>query len=298
MYAAISAMHLLLKKFCYLSDKDTYMSLLLLNSRFLLKFCGHILLTLILLSYSLLVSADAAIEYRLGIDDTVKVSVFQQPDLTTVSKIDASGRITLPLVGEIVLAGLTKADAERAISESLRQGGYLKNPQVSILIEQYQSAQVSVLGYVNGPGRYVIERTSSVIDMLANAGGLRAEAGDVLLVVRGGGRNAKKTEVDLLKFQEGDLSQNIELKAGDLVLVPRMEEFYIYGEVKAAGIYRLRRNMTVMQGLSVGGGLTDRGSRKKIVISRQQAGKVREKKTVLDDTLQANDVIYVKESIF
>ncbi|NOX26731.1 MAG: polysaccharide export protein EpsE [Gammaproteobacteria bacterium] len=274
------------------------MSLLLLNSRFLLKSCGQILLALILLSYSLLVSADTAIEYRLGIDDTVKVSVFQQPDLTTISKIDASGRIALPLVGEIVLAGLTKADAERAISEALKRGGYLKNPQVSILVEQYQSAQVSVLGYVNGPGRYVIERTSSVIDMLANAGGLKVEAGDVLLVVRGGGRNAKKTEVDLLKFQQGDLSQNIELKAGDLVLVPRMEEFYIYGEVKAAGIYRLRRNMTVMQGLSVGGGLTDRGSRKKIVISRQQAGKVIEKKTALDDTLQANDVIYVKESIF
>jgi len=244
------------------------------------------------------VFADTPKEYRLGIDDTVKITVFQQPDLTTVSRIDASGSVTFPLIGEIRLAGLTKVEAERAISGSLKQGGYLKNPQVSILIEQYQSAQVSVLGFVNKPGKYSIERTSSVVDMLANAGGLTAEGGDVLLVVRGIGRKAKRIEVDLLRFQQGDLSQNIELKAGDLVLVPRMEEFYIYGEVKSAGIYRLRRNMTVMQGLSVGSGLTDRGSRKRLVVSRQKGGKVDEKKVTLGDIFQANDVIYVKESIF
>lgn len=256
---------------------------------------------LLLLCFSILVMPafpDVEKEYRLGVDDTVKVSVFQQSDLTTVSRIDASGSITFPLIGEVRLAGLTKAEAERAISDSLKAGGYLKNPQVSILIEQYQSAQVSVLGFVRNPGKYSIERTSSVIDMLANAGGLTPDSGDVLLVVRGSGKRAKRIEVDLLQFQRGDLTQNIELQAGDLVLVPRKEEFYIYGEVKSSGVYRLQRNMTVMQGLSVGGGLSDRGSRKGIVISRQQNGRVVEKKATLDDVLQVNDVIYVKESIF
>jgi polysaccharide export outer membrane protein len=121
----------------------------------------------------------------------------------------------------------------------------------------------------------------------------------VIVVVKEEAGNTTKHEVDLLKFYAGDMEQNIRVTQGDFILVPKMDTFYIHGEVKRPGMYRLERGMTTMQALSVGGGISDRGSLKDIKVTRRLKGGGTEKVEVeLTDELQPDDVVYVKERLF
>lgn len=238
-------------------------------------------------------------DYTLGVGDIVKVSVYEQPDLATTSQITASGQIMLPLAGSVMLKGLTAAQAEQAIATRLRSGGFVKQPQVSVVVQEYRSQQVAVLGYVRKPDKYPVEATSSVLEVLARAGGVTEEAGDLITVVRNTGDKKSTFKVSLASFYNGDMGQNIAVNSGDLIIVPRMNLYYIYGEVGKPGAYRLERDMTVVQALSVGGGLSDRGTQNGIHIKRQaQSGAVEEVQVGLNDLLQPNDVVYVRESLF
>lgn len=118
------------------------------------------------------------------------------------------------------------------------------------------------------------------------------------MVKKEGGKTIKY-EIDLLSFYAGDMSKNIKVSRGDLVLVPKMDTFYIHGEVKSPGSYRLERGMTMMQALSVAGGITGRGSLKGIKVTRSEGdGLTKEVRVELTDALQPNDVVYVKERLF
>jgi polysaccharide export outer membrane protein len=233
----------------------------------------------------------AADEYRLGPGDTVRVTVYEHPDLTTVSRITDDGSIPFPLLGEVAIARL---------SELLRDGQFVRRPQVTVNIEQYGSQSVSVLGQVNKAGRYPVQGHSTAIEMLAMAGGLDADAADTVTVIRKGAQTSQRYEIDLVGlFQSGDLQQNIAVANGDIIFVPRMPVFYIYGEVQRPGSYRLEKNMTVMQALSVGGGLTARGTERGTKVKRVTGdGSVETLEVTLTDRLKDNDVVYVKEGLF
>lgn len=242
----------------------------------------------------------AAQDYVLGPGDVVRMTVYAQPDLATVTRISASGKCTLPLLGEVALGGKTLGQAEIHLATLLQQGNLVNNPQVSLLIEQYYSRQVAVLGEVNKPGKYVIEGTSNVVDVIAMAGGLTAQGGDRVKVIKKSGDDSQRVELDLSAvFQQGDMSKNITIDSGDIVFVPRMELFYIYGEVQRPGAFRLERSMTVMQALAIGGGLNARGTDKGIRIKRRGLDNTIE---TLDGSLATilspDDVVYVRESLF
>ena len=238
-------------------------------------------------------------EYKLGPGDTITVSVYEQPDLTTTARISESGKITFPLLGEVSVVGLTTAEVESKIAKSLKDGGFIKQPQVTVNIKSYLSKQVVVLGEVNKPGKYPIEGVSVVSDLLAQAGGRNKEAADIIFVIKKGSKGISKYQVNVADFYLGDLSQNIEVSNGDMILVPHMDVFYIYGEVNHAGVFRLERNMTVMQALSLAGGLTGRGTDSGIRVNRRDSkGHIQSVQVELTDLLKPDDVVYVKERLF
>lgn len=237
----------------------------------------------------------------LGSGDAVRITVYQNPDLTTEARISERGTIAFPLIGEVAIGGLDPSGAETAIARRLSQGKFLLKPQVSLDVLRVRSRQVSVLGQVVRPGRYPLDDTSAKLtDILALAGGI-GPAGDdnVTVMIHRDGKTIKQ-DVDVARmYVTGDLSANIELQNGDTVYVRRAPVFYIYGEVQRAGAYRLEPEMTVQQALSVGGGVTPRGTQRGLKIHRRTPdGQVLKIDADLTDQVRAEDVIYVKESLF
>jgi polysaccharide export outer membrane protein len=226
---------------------------------------------------------------RLGVGDAVRVTVFQQPDLTTEARVSERGTITLPLLGEVKLEGLSTIDAGKRIAKELKDGKFLKHPQVSVAVTTVRSRQVNVLGLVTRPGRYPLDDSSSQLaDVIAAAGGIAPGGADVVTLVREG----KSQQVPVI-------AKGVYLKNGDTIHVDRAPVFYIYGEVARSGAYRLEPNMTVMQAIAAGGGITPRGSDRRLKLRRPAAdGKFVETDVGLTDVVKADDVIYVKEALF
>jgi polysaccharide biosynthesis/export protein len=243
----------------------------------------------------------APAEYRFGAGDLVRITVYQNPDLTLEGRISESGAISYPLLGSVKLGGLTVGAAEKTISDGLRLGNFVKQPQVSVLPLQIRGNQASVLGQANRPGRFPIEVADMrLTDLLALAGGVAAGGGE-LIVVSGvrEGRPFRK-EIDLPSvFASVSRELDISIQNGDVVWIDRARTAYIYGEVQRPGALRIERDMTLMQALAIGGGVTQRGTVKDIKLHRRSPdGKTRVLQPTMDDRLQEGDVVYVKESLF
>jgi len=251
--------------------------------------------------FSLGANAQAANpEYRLGSGDALRVTVFQNPELTLETRVTESGVISYPLLGSVRVGGLTVTQAEQAIAEGLRKGNFVKQPQVSIAILQVRGNQANVLGHVNRPGRYPIEVADMrVTDLLAVAGGTASAGGDTVVVT--GTRNGKpyRAEIDLPNiFSPSGRAQDVIIQNGDAVWVDRAPMVFIYGEVQRPGAMRLERGMTVMQALATGGGLNQRGTQRGIRVHRRGGDNVQVIQPAMDDKLQDGDVVYVRESLF
>jgi polysaccharide export outer membrane protein len=239
-------------------------------------------------------------DYRLGAGDSIKVQVYQNPELSMELRVSESGVVNYPLVGNLQLGGLTVSEAERAIAKGLKDKDILKAPQVSINVATVRGSQVAVLGQVQKPGRFPLETTTvRVSEMLAAAGGVTKD-GDERVVVTGT-RNGKpfRKEVDVQALFAGQSADDITVQPGDTLFVAKAPTFFLSGEAKQPGSYRVERGMTVQQAVAAGGGITPRGSINRIRITRKQPdGREVNIDPRLNDTVQAGDVITVKESIF
>ncbi len=245
--------------------------------------------------------ATATAEYRLGSGDVLRISVYQNPDLTLETRVSEAGVLSFPLLGTIKIGGLSVTQAEKLIADGLRNGNFVKQPQVTIVVVQVKGNQASVLGQVNRPGRFPIEVADMrLTDLLANAGGVASSGAEI--VILSGTRNGQafRTEIDLpALFAPGGRSQDILVQNGDVLWVDRAPMVYIYGEVQRPGAMRLERGMTLMQSLATGGGLTQRGTEKGIRVHRKGAdGKVQILQAAMDEALKDGDVVYVRESLF
>ena len=240
-------------------------------------------------------------DYRLGPGDAIGVQVFQSPDLSVDARVSENGVISYPLVGSVQLGGLSIAEAEKKIADALRSGGYVRSPQVNIILRQVRGNQVAVLGQVNRPGRFPLETFNTrVSDMLAAAGGVTPGGDDVLILTgqRQGQTFRRVIDIPGL-FLNQKPEEDVVLAGGDTLYVNKAPVFYIYGQAQRPGPYRIERGMTVMQALAQGGGPTARGSQNRLMLHRRDAaGKVIETVPQLTDTVRAEDVIYVRESIF
>jgi polysaccharide export outer membrane protein len=240
-------------------------------------------------------------EYRIGAGDVLRISVFQNPDLTMETRVTDAGMVSYPLLGQVRLGGLTVTAAEKALSDGLRNGNFVKSPQVTLVVLQVRGNQASVLGQVNRPGRYPLESADMrLTDLLALAGGTAANGADLVVVT--GTRDGKpfRQEIDLPSvFAPGGQAKDLPILNGDAVWVDRQPLVYIYGEVQRPGPMRLERDMTLLQALATGGGLTQRGTQRGIVVHRKGSdGKVQVVEPGMTDTLREGDVVYVRESLF
>lgn len=246
--------------------------------------------------------APAVAEYMLGAGDVVRVSVYQNPDLTVETRISETGAISFPLLGTVLIGGRTVGAAEKTIADGLRAGNFVRQPQVTVMLLQVRAHQASVLGQVNRPGRYPIEVADMrLTDLLATAGGVAGTGGDQLVLT--GTRNGKpfRQEIDLPNVfsAEQNRANDVLIQNGDVLWVDRAPLVYIYGEVQRPGPMRLERGMTLMQVLAAGGGLNQRGTERGIRVHRKGAdGKVQVIQQAMDDAVKDGDVVFVKESLF
>lgn len=242
----------------------------------------------------------SAADVPLGAGDVVKISVYGNPDLGLETRVSEAGQITFPLVGAVDVGGLSASAAEKKLGSLLESGGYLRKAQVNIIVTSLQSQQASVLGQVNRPGRYPLEGRRTVMDMLAMAGGMTPDGADQITLIRKRGGATTRDVIDILDIvRNGDLKGDMDVAGNDIIYVERAPRFYIYGEVQRPGAFRLERNMTVVQALSVGGGLTQRGTERGVRIKRRNAaGQIDVIQAKHDDLLLVDDVVYVQEALF
>ncbi|MGA1326394.1 MAG: polysaccharide export protein EpsE [Rubrivivax sp.] len=239
--------------------------------------------------------------YRLGAGDLVRIVVYQNPDLTLEARLTEAGMIRYPLLGPIRLGGLDIASAERLIAEALQRGSFVRQPQVTLSVQQVRAHQASVLGGVNRPGRYPIEATDlRLSDLLAMAGGTVPGSSDVVVVTGAREGKAFRFEVALPQlFAPDGARYDLLMRDGDTVWIDRQPLVYIYGEVQRPGVLRLERGMTLMQALAAGGGPNPRGTDKGILVHRRgEDGRVRVLQPRMDEPVRDGDVVFVRESLF
>lgn len=235
-----------------------------------------------------------------GPGDVLRVTIYGDTNQPTETRVTESGNITVPFLGEVRVLGLSSTEAEQKIARQLRDKGYMKDPQVNVLVTSMVSQQVAVLGQVAKPGRYVLDGPRTVTDMVANAGGVTPDGGDIVTLVRTRDGVTTRQQINLWELSMGgDPSKNVVLERDDVLMVDRAQKFFIYGEVQRPGMYRLEHGMTVLQALSTGGGLTQRGTERGLKIKRRgEDGKMTEFKVTDETLLQPDDIVYVRESWF
>jgi polysaccharide export outer membrane protein len=243
---------------------------------------------------------DAQTEYRLGAGDSIRVSVFQNPNLTLETRVAEDATISYPMIGRVRIGGMTLSRAEQLIAKALDDGNFIKEPQVSILLLQIRSTQVSVLGLVNRAGRYPLETSPTrVSEMLAIAGGVSAAAADLAILTGERAGKPYRREIDIpALFLHAGQDDDVAVAGGDVIYVHRAPMVYVYGEVNRPGAYRVERGMTIRQALVQGGGPTARGTERALRLWRGAGKQVEVRKPALDEPVQADDVLHVGESLF
>jgi len=246
-------------------------------------------------------AAEATPMVQVGPGDTLSVKVFDQPDMDSTVPVSDEGTIHLPLVGSIPVAGLSPTQVSLKIEKALKDGAFFVNPHVTVTLVQSVNQLVAVLGEVRTPGRYQVAANTTIFQLLAQAGGATANSADVIYLIRADASgNQTRTPIVLKGYTDATaVLPTQRFKGGDSIFVPRADQFYIYGEVQQPNEYRLEPGMTVVQAIARAGGLTTRGSDRRVDIKRKgpdgHETTFRAKQT---DLVQPSDVIHVKESIF
>lgn len=261
-----------------------------------------------LLVYSLLFSLSAIQNtwantgYKLGAGDVVKLSVYGQPDLQSELRVDDGGKLDVPLLGGIYVAGYNSADAARIIAKEFEDRGLLKNAHVNLFISEYYSQSVAILGSVNKPGRLFLQGRTSMTEALAWAGGVNGDGSHLVILLRPDKQGRQqKLQFDLQKLldEDADKQPTQWLQGGDTLYVPVASRFYMRGEVKEPGMYVLDRPINVMQAISISGGLSDRASKGSLTIYRKsENGTVKEMEAKPYDPILDGDVLQVGKSLF
>jgi polysaccharide biosynthesis/export protein len=238
--------------------------------------------------------------YVIGPADTLSITVVGEPDLTNKYRVDTDGTITLPYVGRQAAAGMTVIDLQSKIIALLKDG-YLQNPQVLIDVDIYKARSVLVVGEVRSPGKVQLTGlTMSLLEALALAGSPTSAAANEVIVVHTPkpGEPSKEIVVNRRDLELGRAGLDVTLQDGDLINVPTAKRFWVSGQVKNPGNYVLDPGTTVAQALILAGGLTERGSDRRLIFIRTVNGKIVEVSAKMDDKVQPNDEIKVGSRLF
>ena len=248
--------------------------------------------------------------YLVGPQDELRITVFDEAALSGTYMVDGDGSITFPLLGRVSVDGLTLREIQDEITRQLADG-FLVNPQVSSQIEEYRRQSVYVLGEVGSPGIYRLSGSLNLIEVLVQAGGVTAQAGNEVHIIRstGGETSAgpvleqdddpevELTVVSLEDIRTGRLAL-VTIRDGDTVNVPKAETFYVLGQVASPGSYVWTLGMTVQQAIALARGYTNRGSSRGIRITRTVDGQRIEVGVDEDDLVQPGDTINIRARRF
>jgi polysaccharide export outer membrane protein len=246
--------------------------------------------------------APAAESLRIAAGDLLSVAVLREPDLDRRVRVRDSGTVSLPLIGDVEVRGLSAGDAAKQIEQKYLEGKFLKHPDVSVFVEEYTTQQVAVLGQVTKPGSYALAAPRSLIDVLAMAGGLTEVADRHITIERA--NHAVSAEVFLSNRADDALEANVQVFPGDKVLVPKAGIVYVLGDVGRPGGYVMQNEsrMTVLQAVAMAAGTNRTASEAHVRLVRGKDGEFEEQEIPLremergevpDLLLEPNDVLYV-----
>ncbi len=277
---------------------------------------------LALVSLVILASSSTADEYEVGPGDVVEVATLGHTELSGDFRVDPEGLISFPLLGKLKASGYSAAALEKKLT-TLLADGYLKRPQVTVAVKEYGSQKVFVTGEVVKPGYLPLKGDRSLFALLSEMGSLGPNAGHELMVIRPpvgtsapilppdvSGAAAAGSEaatefggaevfrVGIKELLAGNPERNILLMPGDTVYVPKAAQVYVTGSVARPGPYRFEPGMTVMQLLTMAGGVTDRGASGRAKVVRLVEGKRVELKAKPTDPLGPEDTLVVPEKFF
>lgn len=257
-------------------------------------------------------------DYRIGPGDTLRVTVYGHEDLSPTVVVQPGGAFTFPLLGSVKAAGATPAALETLLRERLAKG-LIRDPQVSVVVQDYRSQVVFAVGEVTRPGAYPLAGETTVVELLARAGPVSPGAGSEVIVVRprskvdrpvlpdevtGAGKTAAAAleaevlRVDMREVRAGRLDRNILLRANDTVFVPEATRVFVSGEVRNPGAFPFARGLTIRQAVSLAGGFTEDASKGSARVVRVVDGETRELKLKVDQPLEPGDTVVVKARLF
>lgn len=249
-------------------------------------------------------TSDRSVVTRLGTGDLIEVNVYNVPELTTKARVSGSGDIYLPLVDYVHVEGLTQEEAQALIEKRLTDGGFVRNPHVTIFVDEAASQGVTILGEVGKPGIYPDIADHKLYEIISEAGGFTASASRKIAIIRQG--QPDPIRIDLPRNLADDLSGNIELLPGDTINVPRAPIIYVVGDVgRPSGLLVDNGSLTVLQALALAGGTNHTAKLSGVRIIHKTTAGMTEKRLELrkmleakapDVTLQADDILFVPVS--
>jgi polysaccharide export outer membrane protein len=220
-------------------------------------------------------------EYRVGGYDILDITVYEEADLSRQGvRISADGYITFPLIGRIKVDGLTTSEIETLISNTLARGQFIIDAQVSVTVTEYKSKSFMVLGPVKAPGCYPLKVRERVIDGISRAGGMvLGESGNQMMIIRTEHPDTEQERKIVIRIDlsallhEGNQQSNLLLKDRDLLYIPKVEPFYIIGEVKNPGsFYYKEKDITLVEAITMAGGFDVFADRNRTRIVRMEDG--------------------------
>jgi polysaccharide biosynthesis/export protein len=248
----------------------------------------------------------AKTDLRIGSGDLLEIKVYGFPELSNTVRVSDAGEMTMPLVGAVEVSGLTPEEAQKRVEQRLLSGGFLRDPQVNILVKEFATQGISVLGEVFKPGVYPLLGSRRLFDALSVAGGTTNRAAKTVVVTH---RDQPDTPevVTLARDPKEAARQNVELKPGDTVIVARSGIVYVSGDVKTPGGYAIEssESLTVLQAIALAQRLNPTASSKNVRIIRRNSGSLREIPVELkqimqakapDIALQNDDVLFIPNS--
>jgi polysaccharide export outer membrane protein len=263
-------------------------------------------------------SGQTAANYIVGPQDVLTITSYDQTELTGKFTVESDGSFTYPYIGRVSVGGMTLRGVETSLKKELATQGFFKDAQITVAIEQYRSQKIYIVGEVRTPGAYAMSGNMRLVEALALAGSTLPTASGEAVVVHASSDSLlvetappadindsrdndpdRVARVDLRELENGDLRENVALRNGDTIFVLRAENVYVFGQVKNPGAYPLRqKNTTVLQALSLAGGVTDRASTGRIQIVRIVNGKKVELRAALTDFVEPRDTIVIPERFF
>jgi len=242
--------------------------------------------------------------YVIGSQDQLSITVFEEPDLTGKYRVDNDGYFSFPLLDRVRAGGRSLAELQTALTAALANG-FLRNPQVRVEIDQYKSQSVFVSGEVRAPGKIAMTGTAmTLLEALAQAGSPTSNASNEVTVTRRADKpDAGPDDLTIIRLNRRDLEvgrsgHDLVLRDGDIINVPPAKRFYIAGQVRNPGFYVLEPGLTVQQAIALSGGLTERGSDRGVTATRLVNGKAVDVSVKLEDLVEPNDTLNVRQRFF